>query len=241
MTETRSITTRIGLLLRSRQSRTPLLAALLSAGLFVFYRLTAEMLEGEYQWFDDAVLLTLRRPDDPSLPIGPAWLVQVMTDISGLGGVTTLALVTLLATLYLLLDRKRQMAGLVAGGVIGGWALSTLLKYGIDRPRPEVVPHLVAVHDPSFPSGHAMLSAVTYLTLGVLLARTRGRRALRLFTIGAAFLLTLLIGISRIYLGVHYPTDVLGGWCAGVSWALFCWLAAHLVTTGRAASSIQAG
>ena len=75
----------------------------------------------------------------------------------------------------------------------------------------------------SFPSGHAALSAVCYLTLGVLLAQTQASRTLRIYFIATAMVLTLLVGVTRIYLGVHYPTDVLAGWCFGIAWALICW------------------
>jgi undecaprenyl-diphosphatase len=104
--------------------------------------------------------------------------------------------------------------------------LSTLLKLGFERPRPDLVPHAVVVYTASFPSGHAMLSAVTWLTLGALLMRVEPRRRVKAYVLALAVLTTLLVGASRIYLGVHWPTDVLAGWCIGAAWALMCWLAA---------------
>jgi undecaprenyl-diphosphatase len=198
--------------------------ACLAGGLFLLQRLTSEVLEGETLGFDRTVLLSLRQPGDLSRPIGPAWLTHAVGDITSLGGVTVLALLTLLATAYLLLDRKAGIAVFLFLSVLSGWLASTGLKILVARARPDVVPHLVDVGDLSFPSGHAMVSAVTYLTLGALLARTQRRRATRIFVMAAGILLAVIIGLSRIYLGVHYPTDVLAGWVAGALWALGCWL-----------------
>ena len=201
--------------------------AALSGGLFLFRWLTDEVLEGDTRSFDETILLSLREPGDLSQPIGPAWLTHAVNDITSLGGVTVLTLMTVLVTVYLLLDRRRPIAIFMLLSVLGGWLLSTVLKLGVARPRPDIVPHLIEVHDLSFPSGHAMLSAVTYLTLGALLARAQTFRSTRVFVMAVGVLLTLIIGLSRIYLGVHYPTDVLGGWCAGATWALACWMVAR--------------
>ena len=198
--------------------------ACLAGGLFLLQRLTSEVLEGETLGFDQTILLWLRQPGDLGRPIGPHWLVHAMGDITSLGGVTVLAILTLLATVYLLLDRKTTIAVFLFLSVFSGWLASTGLKIIVARARPDVVPHLVDVNDLSFPSGHAMVSAVTYLTLGALLARTQRFRATRIFVMGAGIFLATIIGLSRIYLGVHYPTDVLAGWVAGSLWALLCWL-----------------
>ncbi|WP_457585334.1 phosphatase PAP2 family protein [Ensifer canadensis] len=198
--------------------------ALASGGAFIFLRLTSEVVEGETRAFDEAILRALRHPGDLSAPIGPGWLTHVVTDITSLGGTTVLTFVTIVTVGYLVLASRRATGMFVLVSVLGGWLLSTLLKIGIARPRPDIVPHLVDVHDLSFPSGHAMLSAVTYLTLGLLLSRVQSSRATRLYVIVVALVLTLMVGLSRIYLGVHYPTDVLGGWCAGATWATICWM-----------------
>ncbi len=196
---------------------------------FLFLQLTSEMLEGETRGFDEAVLRALRHPQDLGSPIGPAWLTKALTDLTSLGGVTVLTLITFLAVIYLLLIRKRITALVVLISVLGGWLISNTLKLGVARPRPDLVPHLVEVSDLSFPSGHAMLSAVTYLTLGLLLSQMQSRRAARYYFAVVAILLTLTIGLSRVYLGVHYPTDVLGGWSAGSAWACLCWLVGRRV------------
>jgi undecaprenyl-diphosphatase len=196
-----------------------------SAGALLFLRITSEMLEGETFGFDEAILRGLRTPQDLGTPIGPAWVTKAFTDITSLGGVTVLSLLTVFTVVYLLLVRKRVTALLVVISIAGGWLISSMLKLGVARPRPDLVPHLVEVNDLSFPSGHAMLSAVTYLTLGLLLAQTQSSKAARYYFVIVAVFLTLLIGISRLFLGVHFPTDVLGGWCAGSAWACLCWLA----------------
>ena len=112
---------------------------------------------------------------------------------------------------------------------ISGAVLSSLLKLGFDRPRPDLVPHLTHVYSASFPSGHAMVSAVVYLTLGTLLTRIVSGIWLKIFVMAVAVLLTGLIGLSRLYLGVHWPSDVLAGWAAGAAWALVWWTVANVI------------
>jgi undecaprenyl-diphosphatase len=179
--------------------------------------------EGETHAFDTTVLLALRNPADPADPIGPPWLERMVRDITSLGGTTVVGLITLAVIGFLLIDAKRNAALLVLFSVTGGALLGPLLKLGWDRPRPDLVAHLVEVHSASFPSGHALLSAVTYLTLGALLARVSGERRLKIYVLSIAVLLALLIGSSRVYLGVHWPTDVLAGWLVGSLWAIICW------------------
>jgi undecaprenyl-diphosphatase len=128
---------------------------------------------------------------------------------------------------YLLLSRLYHAAVFVALAIGGGWLVSTLLKFGFSRPRPSVVPHLDSVQTSSFPSGHSMLSAVVFLTLGSLLARLTPSYRLKIYFVCVAILLSGLVGMSRVYLGVHYPTDVLAGWAAGLVWAVLCWLVAR--------------
>jgi undecaprenyl-diphosphatase len=214
-------------LLSRIEARGLVILLLASGSLGAFLSIAGEVREGDTHAFDDAILLWFRTPGDTADPIGPAWVEMAFRDITALGGMTVLALITLAVVGYLLICRKHASALLVVVAVLGGVVVSSLLKLGFDRPRPDVVAHLVDVHTLSFPSGHAMLSAATYLTLGVLLARTEKRLLVRSYFVGVAIVLTLLIGLSRIYLGVHYPTDVLAGWCAGAAWALICWTVAR--------------
>lgn len=205
-----------------------LLAGLLVvAGLWGFFELSEVARSGSPNALDTSLLLALREPGDLANPIGPPDLEKAMRDITALGGTAVLVLVTALAVLYLLIAGKFAIALFVLAAVCGGQFVSTLLKLGIDRPRPDIVAHLVVETSQSFPSGHAMMSAVTYLTLGSLLARITQERRLKVFFLVVAVFLTAIVGFSRVYLGVHWPSDVLAGWCAGFAWAMLCWLVAR--------------
>jgi undecaprenyl-diphosphatase len=200
------------------------IALLLGVGalLLAFAEIAEEVGEGDARWFDDALLLALRT-SDPADPIGPRWFELAVMDVTSLGGFAVLTLVTLLSVGYLGVRAKWADAAMLLVATLGGTAISEGLKVGFARPRPDLVAHVVETTSLSFPSGHAMLSAATYLTLGALLARAQEQQSLRGYILGAAVLLALLIGASRIYLGVHWPTDVLAGWCLGAAWALACW------------------
>ncbi|HTK35273.1 MAG TPA: phosphatase PAP2 family protein [Caulobacteraceae bacterium] len=198
----------------------PLALLLGLSGVLLFAMLTEEMREGETRRFDTAILVGLRHAGDLATPLGPAWLPQTAVDISALGGFTVLWILSLAIVGYLLLTRRPVDALLIAGSIGGGSLLNTALKLGLGRDRPEVVPHLVQVHNASFPSGHAMLSAVAYLTIGAMLARAETSSRVRAYLLSTAVILVVLIGLSRLYLGVHWPTDVVGGWCLGSAWAL---------------------
>lgn len=212
-----------------------LLAALaIVLALLAFSKTAGEMREGDLREFDDGVLRMMRSADDPSVPIGPAWLVQVAIDVTALGGTGVLAVILLIVVGYLALEDRYDAIALIVVATAGGGLLSELLKWWFARKRPEIVPHLVNVGSASFPSGHSLLAVVTYLTLGAVLARFVPRRRSRTYCIVVSLLLALLIGLSRVYLGVHYPTDVLAGWSAGLAWALPCWLVArYLQYRGR--------
>ena len=200
--------------------------ALAAAAVWAFAELAGDVLEGETHAFDEWVLLALRSATDRSDPLGPGWLEELMRDVTALGSTGILTFITLAVAGFLALERKSHAALFVVVAVGGGMLLSTLLKIGFDRPRPDLVPHGAIVYTASFPSGHSMLAAVAYLTLGALLARVQPRRLLKLYLLGLAILLTVAVGASRVYLGVHWPTDVLAGWAIGAAWALLCWAAA---------------
>jgi undecaprenyl-diphosphatase len=158
---------------------------------------------------------------------------EAARDITALGSPTVLALLTLIAGGFLLLDGKRHLAIFVYASVASGGLVSAVLKSLFQRPRPDLVPYATTVANTSFPSGHSMLSAVAYLTLGAMLARSQQRKRLKAYFLLVAALLTLLVGVSRVYLGVHWPTDVLAGWTAGASWAILCWLVARWLQRRR--------
>ncbi|HEY3043237.1 MAG TPA: phosphatase PAP2 family protein [Vicinamibacterales bacterium] len=195
--------------------------------LWIFLNLASKISEGETQAFDLMILRALRDPADPSKPIGPVWLEGSLLDLTALGGSTVLGLVIFAVVGFLLLQTRYHTALFVAITSISGELVGAVLKEAFNRPRPSVVPHLRDVFTTSFPSGHAMQSAIVYLTLGAVLMRVTESRLTKLYCLGMAMLLTLLVGVSRIYLGVHYPTDVIGGWIIGFVWASICWLAAE--------------
>jgi undecaprenyl-diphosphatase len=212
----------------ARQEAVVLLTALgIVLALFGFIEVAEEMREGDIRHFDEWLLRLPRRESNLSVPIGPPWLSGAMTDITALGGTAVLVVVSLVAIGYLVLQHRYGATALVIAASAGGGLLSVALKQVFARTRPDIVPHLVLAEGHSFPSGHSMAAAVTYLTLGALLARFAARRRVRVYIIGIALVLTVLIGITRVYLGVHYPSDVLAGWAAGLAWALLCWLAAR--------------
>jgi undecaprenyl-diphosphatase len=190
-----------------------------------FGLLAEEVLEGDTSAFDQAILQVFRSAADPASPIGPAWLQEMARDVTALGSFAFLGFLTFAVAGYLLIIRRPALALLVAVAVVGGLLISTTLKLGFDRPRPDL-PHTVRVFTASFPSGHAMLSAVTFLTLGALVARAETDRRLKVYFVLVALFLTIVVGVSRVYLGVHYPSDVLAGWCVGSAWAILCWSAA---------------
>jgi undecaprenyl-diphosphatase len=198
----------------------------IAAGVWAFAGLASEVKEGETRGFDRDVLLAMRRPADLS-PRGGPQVEEVARDITSLGSATLLGLITFATVVFLFLDGKKHMAYFACASVVGGMIVSSLLKDIFQRPRPEIVPHLAYASNTSFPSGHSMMSAVTYLTLGALLARSHERKALKAFFLLFAALLCLMVGVSRVYLGVHWPTDVLAGWTAGAVWALLSWLVAR--------------
>jgi undecaprenyl-diphosphatase len=195
--------------------------------LFVFVTLAGEVTDGDTQAFDTRILQALRDPADPVKPIGPAWLEESMIDLTAIGGPTVLGLTVVIVAGFLALQTRYRTALVVAITSFSAELLSNVMKHAFNRPRPSVVPHLREVFSSSFPSGHAMESAIVYLTLGAILMRAAESRITKIYIFATAVLLTALVGISRVYLGVHYPTDVIGGWIIGFMWASVCWLVAQ--------------
>ena len=202
-------------------------ALALVAALLGFALIASQVSAGRTQAFDQWALDALRRADNRAVPVGPAWLESIALDVTSLGSAGVLITLALVVIGYLLVARRYRLALLTLAANTGGWILEVVLKSSFGRQRPSVVPHLQHVTSSSFPSGHSMLAAVVYLTLGALLARSTETRALRIYFIAAGMFLTFIVGATRVYLGVHYPTDVMGGWIAGFSWAVLCALVAQ--------------
>jgi undecaprenyl-diphosphatase len=201
-----------------------LLGIVLCTWLFVFM---ADLVEGQHtQRLDDQVMRAFRVDGDLGRPVGPEWLPSVMRDVTALGSAPVLGFFVLAVAGALWARNQHHALALLLAATLGGRLLNALLKDVFERPRPELALRLTEVKSTSFPSGHAMDSAVIYLTLAALLARLVKPRALKLYFLGLAVLLTAVVGFSRVYLGVHYPSDVLAGWTAGLAWALLCWTVA---------------
>ncbi len=208
-------------------------AIIIVAGVWGFVEIAELATSQEPHTLDRWLLEAARNPADPADARGPKWFEEAVRDITALGGVAVLCLATTAAVGFLVISRLYHTAGFLVAAAAGGNLVSLLLKSFFDRPRPDVVPALAYVQTASFPSGHAQLSAVIYLTIGVILARTMPRPVQQIYVISIAILLTLLIGASRVYLGVHYPTDVLAGWLAGLLWSVGCWLLVRILQRKR--------
>jgi undecaprenyl-diphosphatase len=209
-----------------KRAQVPLLILLILAGIGAFLEIAVEVRENETRELDEKLLLMMREPGNPADPIGSDRIEEMARDLTALGGMTLLTGVTLVATGVALFAGRRRLALLGLSSVILGSVVMNLLKHGFDRPRPDLVEHATVTYHSSFPSGHSMMAALVYLTLGILLARTQSRKRVRTFIVAISMLVTVLVGVSRVYLGVHWPTDVAAGWALGGAWAVMFWLAA---------------
>lgn len=224
-------------LLRVAKTEFAALSALLIIALAVmsFVELADDMTEADGQAFDQMVLDTLRPTADPHDAWGPWWLEEAAADLTSLGGIAVLGLFATVAVVFLLIQRKRLSALLLLVGLAGGVALSEGLKAMFDRERPPELYQAVDTINASFPSGHALLSTVFYLTLGVMLTRAFARRRFKAFALGCGVTIALIIGMTRVYLGAHWASDVIAGWCAGAAWAMALWLVSYAMERRQAA------
>ncbi|WP_421739132.1 phosphatase PAP2 family protein [Caulobacter sp.] len=207
---------------------------ILALGGMAFLSIADEVAEGETRAIDLAILDALRQPGRPHELVGPDWLHVAAIDITSLGSLAVLSLLILLAFAVLACLRRWSEGLMLLIGAGGGVTISQGLKALFSRERPDMAYRAVEAVNASFPSGHAMMSAVVFLTLGALAARFTDRRRLKALALGAAVFLSLLVGFTRIYLGVHWASDVLAGWCVGAAWAMACWLGAFAWTRWRA-------
>lgn len=198
----------------------------------VFMKVAIEVREGETLAFDNDLLGWFRDPSTRTGIRGPEWLPEAARDITSLGSYPVLGLLVVLVVVYLLARRRLAPALYLAGSVICGVIVSNLLKIGFNRPRPSF-DNTPEVFTASFPSGHATMSAVVFLTLGAILALDEPSHSFKAFLVSAAVLLTVLVGASRVYLGVHYPTDVLAGWSLGMGWSALCLIVARQLIRDR--------
>lgn len=205
----------------------------IALGVWMFVLLADEVSEGGTANVDLHILLVMREPGNPADPLGPPVVEEAARDITALGGVIVLGLLTTIVGGYLILDGKARMALFVWASIATGMLTSSGMKHLFNRPRPDIALHASYTAGTSFPSGHSMMSAATYLTLGALLARSETRKRLKAYFLIVAVFLMVAVGVTRVYLGVHWPTDVLGGWTAGAVWALLCWTLARWLQSER--------
>lgn len=203
-----------------------------AAMLLAFVLLAGEVIEGDTRSLDIWLMSLFTEAGNSADRIGPDWFEEMVRDVTALGSYAFIIITVVIVGAYLLLVRKADLAALMVSAILGGMVISHLLKELFDRPRPDI-DHAVRVFTASFPSGHATLSAVTFLTLAALLTRTRTRRGVKIYFVSVAVILTILTGVSRVYLGVHYPSDVLAGWCVGSAWAILCWVVALILQRRR--------
>jgi undecaprenyl-diphosphatase len=203
-------------------SRTSVIALAIAA--VVLATIAISVTFGATESFDTWLLSSLREPNDLADPIGPRWLEEMVRDFTALGSTGVLTFIVIIMAGFLWVSGKHWSAAYVAAAVASGAYVNSLLKIEFARARPEVVAHSVHVDTASFPSGHSAGAALTYLTLGLLLAHAQQSRSVKSYIFAVSVLITLLVGLSRIYLGVHWPTDVLAGWAFGAAWALLCWI-----------------
>lgn len=203
-----------------------LVGLILAAGaLWAFFNIGGEMAEGETAALDRRLILMLRTPGDLTDPIGSRNVEEAVRDLTALGGTTVIILVTVVGVLAFAFHRRYRHALVLGGAVLLAHLTSDAGKTFYARPRPDLVPHEAYVYSASFPSGHSTLSAATYLTLAMLVASLEPQRRTKALAYGLAAALVVAVGFSRVYLGVHWPSDVLAGWCLGAAWALAAWIA----------------
>jgi len=198
-------------------------------GVLAFLSVADEVTDGHTKVFDEGLMLMLRHPGDITRPIGPDWLKLAAMDITALGSVIVLCLIVLTVAGLFVAQRRLREAWLLVAACGSGLIMVDILKVVFGRERPPVAMHAVEVGNASFPSGHAMLSAIVYLSLAALLAHFADRRRVRVYALAAGLIVTLIVGMSRVYLGVHWPTDVMAGWALGAAWAMLWWLIAWWV------------
>lgn len=217
------------------------MTGIVALGAYIFLELADEVGENEIAGVDQALLLLFRNPADVSDPLGPPWLEETVTEITSLGGYPILVALIAAVAGYLIVVRKYGPALFVVLSTGLGTLVSQLLKMAYERPRPDLVDHLVPIHTASFPSGHATMSTVVYLTLAALIARLVEETSVRVYVLGVAVLLSIAVGLSRIYLGVHWPSDVAAGWALGAAWASLAWLVVSALRIWRHRQKQAAG
>lgn len=196
---------------------------LAALSIWSFVEIADFALEGDSPSIEERILLAMRTQADANDPVGPAWVEELARDVTSLGGTGLIVLMTFASAGFLFLQRKPYLAGYLLASVGTGTAASFILKAAFDRARPALVAHGQEVYTSSFPSGHSMMATLAFFTIAALLASAIESRTLKAYVLSLAMFMALAVGATRVYLGVHWPSDVLAGWAAGAAWALVCW------------------
>ncbi len=210
---------------RRVEPRILFVVAIVCAALWGVAHLGSEIGEGDTARFDRAVLLALRQTADPNLPVGPLWLRETARDITALGGFTVLTLVSLASVAVLLVYDRHRQALVFGTTAIVAQVAAEVIKHFVGRERPTFVTQYDMTSSSSFPSGHSMMAPAIYFTLAAIVAAGELRPGARRLLMAGSGVLVVAIGVSRIYLGVHWPTDVVAGWTLGSAIALVAWVA----------------
>lgn len=173
---------------------------------------------GRSAMFDDLGVMFWRT--GPELhPRGPAAMLESVRDITALGGTLLLTCFSIAAVVALLFLRHRREAVLFAATALAGTLVNSSLKLLIGRARPDIVPHLTEAGGNSFPSGHSFNSAMIYIGMALAFATFSARQSVRFTVVGCALFVSMIVAWSRVWLGVHFPSDVAAGWLGGAGWA----------------------
>lgn len=205
------------------ESRVLLIWFSIASALWAFFYLGDEIGEGDTGAFDSQLVELLRTQGGD--PIGPAWFKDAMRDVTALGGFTFLLLTIIVVVLSLLFHRKRREGIILAATAIGAQTSIEIFKILYDRPRPDPVAPSLQTYTSSFPSGHTTESTAIFLSVATIIAAFELKASNKILAYSVAIFVILAIGFSRVYLGMHWPTDVLGGWVLGATWALAAWIA----------------
>ncbi len=200
------------------------------SGMILFMILAVAVLFNLTLGFDKTVLIALRDKNNLSIPVFNTWLLPLMREITILGNSNSVTVITFLIAVYIFVRKEFGLSGIILAAVISSSLIDLFLKWYFARSRPEIVPHLVTAYYYSFPSGHAFISAVLYPAVAILFIRITDKKILKTYISAIAIILVLLIGFSRIYLGVHYPSDVLAGWLIGLCWSSWLWILSKKLT-----------
>lgn len=220
---------RLRRLMGAAEVRTLVVIAAIAAGVWVVASLGVHVRHGRTEGLDPAIIEALRVPGHPHQPIGPRWLQDVMRDITALGGATVTVLAALLVFAALAFHKLWRRGVMLLAVVAMAQLTDELLKGLFDRPRPDFAPPGTFVYAQSFPSGHSTSSAALWMSLAMIAASFETEEEAKIFWFVIAGVVIVAVGFSRVFLGVHWPTDVLAGWTLGTSWALVGWLARRLL------------